>query len=135
MTETRNLVPGASDLLLGVEVEIDIPTDIRTFIDEVVDSFVMWDLLIFCSKKIGEMETPARVAQMLGRPADELQKPVLKLERMGLVTLEKRVDGEKACRLNTKSERYPLLQQFWAYNESQENRLRILSYLLQKKIR
>lgn len=121
---------------MGVfEVEIDIPTDIRAFIDEVVDSFVMWDLLIFCSKKISEAETPARMAQMLGRPADELQKPVLKLEKMGMVTLVKRFDGEMACQLNPKSGRYPLLQQFWSYNESQENRLRILSYLLQKKIR
>ena len=116
-------------------MEIDIPEDIRSFINEVVDSFVMWDLLIFCSKKIGEVETPSRVAQMLGRPSEELQKPVLKLEKLGLVTLEKRMDGEIACRLNQKSSRYATLQQFWAYNESQENRLRILSYLLQKKIR
>lgn len=116
-------------------MEIDIPTDIRAFIDEVVDSFVMWDLLIFCSKKIGEVETPSRVAQMLGRPSEELQKPVLKLEKLGLVTLEKHMDGETAYRLNSKAERFSLLQQFWAYNESQENRLRILSYLLQKKIR
>jgi len=116
-------------------VEIDIPEDIRSFIDEVVDSFVMWDLLIFFSKKIGELETPSRVAQMLGRPADELKKPVLKLEKLGLMASEKRMDGEMACRLEPKSGRYSLLQQFWAYNESQENRLRILSYLLQKKIR
>jgi len=116
-------------------LEIDIPADIRAFIDEVVDSFVMWDLLIFCSKKTGEMETPSRVAQMLGRPAEELQKPVHKLEKLGLVAMVKKIDGEMACQLNQNSPQFPLLRQFWAYNESQENRLRILSYLLQKKIR
>lgn len=116
-------------------MEIDIPQEIKAFIDEVVDSFVMWDILIFCSKKTGDMETPARVAQMLGRSAEDMQKPVQKLDKLGLIHMEKRADGEMACRLNQKSERFPALQQFWVYNEVQENRLRILSYLLQKKVR
>ena len=63
----------------------------KTFIDDVVDSFVMWDLLIFFSKRAGELETPGRMAQMLGRPAEELQKPVLKLEKLGVLTMEKRL--------------------------------------------
>ncbi len=116
-------------------MEIDIPVDIRAFIDEVIDSFVMWDLLIFCSKKTTEMETAAHVAQLLGRPAEELQKPVQKLDKLGMIHLVKRMDGEMACRLNHKSNYYPALERFWTYNENQENRLRILSYLLQKKIR
>lgn len=116
-------------------MEIDIPGDIRAFIDEVVDSFVMWDLLIFSSKKLEEAETPSRVAQLLGRSAEDVLKPAQKLEKLGLMTLEKRADGEVLCRLNRKSDRFPTLERFWAFNESQENRLRILSYLLQKKIR
>ena len=116
-------------------MEIDIPADIRVFLDEVVDSFVMWDLLIFCSKKIYESQTPTQAAQMLGRQPAEIEKPSRKLEQLGLIIIEKRGDGELTCRLNSKSDRYPELQRFWAYNESQENRLRILSYLLQKKAR
>lgn len=116
-------------------MEIDIPNDIRAFIDEVVDSFVMWDLLIFYSKKMGESETPSRIAQLLGRTTEEVTKPVQKLEKLGLATTAKRLDGELACQLNPKSGHFPALKGFWAYNDSQENRLRILSYLLQKKIR
>jgi hypothetical protein len=116
-------------------VEIDIPEDIRLFLDEVVDSFVMWDILIFCSKKINEVESPSRVAQLLGRPVEEMTKPVQKLEKLGLITSEKRIDGEQVCRLNQDSKQFPSLKRFWDYNENQENRLRILSYLLQKKIR
>jgi len=116
-------------------VEVDIPGDIRAFIDEVVDSFVMWDLLIFCSKKMGGAETPSHVAQLLGRTTEELMKPAQKLEKIGLLLLEKRVDGEHLFRLNRQSNRFPALEHFWAFNESQENRLRILSYLLQKKVR
>jgi hypothetical protein len=116
-------------------VEIDIPGDVRAFIDEVVDSFVMWDLLIFMSKKLGEVETAGRIAQLLGRTSQEVLKPTQKLEKLGMITFEKRVDGEQICRLNKKSPRFVELERFWAYNENQENRLRILSYLLQKKVR
>jgi hypothetical protein len=116
-------------------VEIDIPGDVRAFIDEVVDSFVMWDLLIFMSKKLGEVETSARIAQLLGRTSQEVLKPTQKLEKLGIITFEKRLDGEQICRLNKKGERFLALERFWAYNENQENRLRILSYLLQKKVR
>jgi hypothetical protein len=115
-------------------VEIDIPDDIRAFIDEVVDSFVMWDLLIFCSKKKEAMDTPAHAAQLLGRAPEEVLKPAQKLEKLGLVIFTKRVDGEPMCSLDKSSPKFPLLERFWAYNDSQENRLRILSYLLQKKI-
>jgi hypothetical protein len=121
--------------LLEKRLEIDIPQDIRSFLDDVIDSFVMWDILIFCSKKLGEVETPARVAQLLGRKAEEMQKPVQKLQQLGLVSMEKLLSGEAACRLNKTSSLFPMLQKFWAYNENQENRLRILSYLLQKKVR
>lgn len=117
------------------KVEIDIPADIKAFIDEVVDSFVMWDLLIYFSKKTGDLETPARIAQLLGRTAADLQKPVEKLQKMDLMTLQKRVDGETVCQLNKSAKQFKTLQQFWSYNDSQENRLRILSYLLQKKAR
>jgi len=116
-------------------VEIDIPEDIRSFIDEVVDSFVMWDLLIFCSKKAGEINAPSQIAKLLGRPAEEIQKPIQKLEKLGMIQLEKGVGKEMLCRLARTSPKFPLLERFWAYNENQENRLRILSYLLQKKIR
>ena len=116
-------------------MEVDIPGDIRTFIDEVVDSFVMWDLLIFCSKKMGGAETPSHIAQLLGRATEEVMKPAHKLEKLGLALLEKRVDGETLISLRRQSDRFPALEHFWAFNESQENRLRILSYLLQKKVR
>ncbi len=107
----------------------------KAFLDEVVDSFAMWDLLIFFSKKEGETESADRIAQLLGRQPIEMEKPMVKLEKMGLLTRLKRLDGEMACQLNRSGFLYPGLQRFWAFNESQENRLRILSYLLQKKVR
>jgi hypothetical protein len=116
-------------------LEIDFPPEMKTFLDNVVDSFAVWDLLIFFSKKELEMETSDRIAKLLGRQAEEMEKPMAKLEKMGLLIRVKRIDGEMACQLNRNGSLYQGLEKFWAFNESQENRLRILSYLLQKKVR
>ncbi len=116
-------------------MEIEIQSDIKAFIDEVIDSFVMWDLLIFCSKKSEGINSPAQAAQLLGRTEVEVEKPVAKLLKIGLISTEKLPNGDTACQLNQKSKYFPELQKFWVYNENQENRLKILSYLLQKKVR
>jgi len=115
-------------------VEIDIPDHIKKFIDEVVDSFVMWDLLIFASQRATEIDTPGRTAQLLGRTEAEVDKPFLKLIKLGVFVVEKQADGTSVCKMNQQSKLFPEIQQFLAFNEVQENRLRILSYLLQKKV-
>jgi len=115
-------------------VEIDIPSDIKKFIDGVVDSFVMWDLLIFTAQRTGEIDTPHRTAQLLGRMEMEVEKPFSKLVQLGIFAVEKKPDGSSSCRINRESPLFPDLQRFIAFNSVQENRLKILSYLLQKKI-
>ena len=62
-------------------MEIDFPPEMKTFLDDVVDSFAMWDLLIFFSKKEGEMETSERIAKLLGRQSSEMEKPLAKLKK------------------------------------------------------
>jgi hypothetical protein len=116
------------------DVEIDIPDHIKAFIDEVVDSFVMWDLLIFASQRANEIDTPGRTAQLLGRTEAEVDKPFLKLVKLGVFMVERQADGTSVCKMNQQSKLFPEIQQFLAFNEVQENRLRILSYLLQKKV-
>jgi hypothetical protein len=115
-------------------VEIDIPDNIKAFIDEVVDSFVMWDLLIFASQRVNEIDPPNRTAQLLGRAEAEVDKPFLKLVKLGVFIVEKQTDGSSICKMNQQSKFFPELQKFLSFNEIQENRLRILSYLLQKKV-
>jgi len=115
-------------------VEIDIPDHIKAFIDEVVDSFVMWDLLIFASQRANEIDPPNRTAQLLGRTESEVDKPFLKLIKLGIFIVEKQADGSSVCKMNQQSQFFPEVQKFLSFNEIQENRLRILSYLLQKKV-
>lgn len=115
-------------------MEIDLPDHIKKFIDEVVDSFVMWDLLIFASQKINGIESPGRTAQLLGRTEAEVEKPYLKLVKMGILVVDKKEDGSTACHINQSSTFFEELKKFLSFNDIQENRLRILSYLLQKKV-
>ncbi len=116
-------------------MEIDIPQDIRAFIDEVVDSFVMWDLLIYFSKKQDVSEPPEDVVRLLGRSMEDVLKPFERLEKMEILIQEKNPEGKNLGRLNLQTPFLPALKKFWEYNERQENRLRILSYLLHKKAR
>lgn len=115
-------------------MEIDIPEHIKKFIDQVVDSFVMWDLLIFSFQQAEKIDNPGRTAQLLGRTEGEVEKPFLKLVQLGVFVVEKKQDGSSICRINQQSPLFSELQQFISFNTIQENRLRILSYLLQKKV-
>ena len=115
-------------------MEIDIPDHIKDFIDKIVDSFVMWDLLIFSSQCADGIHTPQQTAQLLGRAEVEVEKPFSKLIELGIFAAEKQADGSLICRLNHESPLSPEVQRFVAFNAVQENRLRILSYLLHKKI-
>jgi hypothetical protein len=75
------------------------------------------------------------VPRLLGRQEAELEKPMRKLQELGIVFSKKRADGEMVCELNVQSKLMEPLKKFWAYNEQQENRLKILTYLLSRKIR
>ena len=114
---------------------LEMPEDIKLFVDEVVDSFAMWDLLIFCQKKSHEPQILRDVPRMLGRPETDMQKPFEKLRDLDIVRAKTRPDGVEICELNLQSKHLETLKKFWAYNEHQENRLKILSYLLSRRVR
>ncbi|HET9869904.1 MAG TPA: hypothetical protein VFR02_05350 [bacterium] len=114
---------------------IDIPPDILAFIDGFIDAFITWDLLIYFARKGGEPTTLGQISQILGRPEKEVAVPLKRLAEAGLVSAQKRVDGEALYRLSDSSKDFTAFKSFAAFNDQQENRLKILSYLLQKKVR
>jgi hypothetical protein len=116
-------------------VTIDMPQKIQEFIDGFIDAFVTWDLLIYFSKRGEEPVTFKQISVILGRTDKEVAVPVKKLAALGLIQGEKRVDGEILFKLNPASPQFQAFQDFASFNEQQENRLKILSYLLQKKVR
>ncbi len=113
----------------------DLSEDIRLFVDEVVDSFAMWDLVICFAKKPDEAGSLEDIAQMTGRPIKELTAHLQKLVTLELVEAVKDETGGIRFTFSRKSPKAQSFQAFLEYNQFQENRLRILSHLLQRGIR
>ena len=112
----------------------ELPEDIRTFVDEVIESFVMWDLTICFAKKPDETGTAADIAQTVGRPAKDIAPHLQRMVNLGLVkVLSTGVDPVYS--FDRTAPRAKAFQSFLNYNQFQENRLRVLSHLLQKGIR
>jgi hypothetical protein len=116
-------------------VAIDMPAEILTFIDGFIDAFITWDLLIFFARKGSEPVSLQQISQILGRSEKEVAVPLKKLTEMELLAVQKRVDGEMTFCLSPESPDLSAFKSFAAFNDQQENRLKILSYLLQKKVR
>jgi hypothetical protein len=116
-------------------VTIDMPPEISNFIDGFIDAFITWDLLIFFARKGDEPVSLQQISQILGRAEKEVVVPLKKLAEAKLLACQKRVDGELTFKLNPASPEFPAFKSFSAFNDQQENRLKILSYLLQKKVR
>lgn len=111
------------------------PLEILNFIDGFIDNFITWDLLIFFARKGEEWVSLQQISQILGRGDKDVAGPLKKLVASKLLTIQKRVDGEIVFRLDPACPEYAAFKGFAAFNDQQENRLKILSYLLQKKVR
>lgn len=112
----------------------DLPEDVQTFVDEVIDSFVMWDLTICFAKKPDQTGTLAEIAQIVGRQPKDVAAHLQKLINHGLVKSLK-TEGEPVYEFDRTAPEARAFQSFLNYNQFQENRLRILSHLLQRGIR
>jgi hypothetical protein len=106
------------------------PKELADFVDEVVGSFVAWDLLIGFAKKPDVSGTSATFGTLLGRPAADLTATLHALSDKGLLTRQAIAGQENFFALNPDSPLLPTLRLFAAYNESQENRLKVLSRIL-----
>lgn len=112
----------------------DLPEDVQQFVNEVIDSFVMWDLTICFAKKPDKTGTLAEIAQTIGRAPKDIASPLQKLVSQGLVKAHK-TEGDPIFDFDRTAPGAKAFQSFLNYNQFQENRLRILSHLLQKGIR
>jgi len=115
-------------------VAFDLPDDIRQFVDEIIDSFVVWDLAICFAKKPDGTGTVNEIAEMTGRSVKDVAGCLQKLSSFGLVKAHK-TETEPVFEFDRTSPRSRAFQSFLNYNQFQENRLRILSHLLQKGVR
>ncbi|GEM_PF-1107648 len=118
----------------GYRLPIDLPENLAAFVDEVVHSFVTWDLLIGFAKRPDTSGTPATFSTLLGRPPAELAQALDHLTSKGLVKRQPIAGNEIFYEVNQASPLLPMLKTFAAFNETQENRLKVLSRLLERGV-
>jgi hypothetical protein len=115
-------------------VPLELPENLLRFVDEVVDSFVTWDLLVGFTKRPDTSGTAANFSSLLGRPVADVIASLEGLYQKGILNRRELNGGDVFFELKTDSLRMSDLRTFSAFNESQENRLKILSRLLQRGV-
>jgi hypothetical protein len=115
-------------------VPLELPDNLSSFVDRVVDSFVTWDILVGFAKRPGISGTPADFSTLLGRPVAEVSASLQLLAEKKLLKRTEIADAQPFFELSTDSPSLDDLKHFAAFNETQENRLKVLSRLLQRGI-
>jgi hypothetical protein len=108
-----------------------LPENIENFIRQVVPSFISWDILICFYKHPKNTGTISEIAYMIGRSEKDIKEPLILLVRLTIISARK-INEEIGFELNKNSNLYPAFVEFSEYNVSQENRLKILSWLLEQ---
>jgi len=115
-------------------MSFDLPHQTATFIDEIVDSFVAWDLLIGFSRRpevVGSAET---FGSLLGRSVEDVSEALSRLAEKGLLKTRRTEDEELLYEFDHSTPLKGALHEFADFNDVQENRLKILSRLLHRGV-
>lgn len=112
----------------------ELPHRMAGFIDETVDSFVAWDLLIGFSRRpevVGSAET---FGSLLGRSVEDVSEALTRLTEKGLLKTRRSEEQELLYEFDHATPLKGTLEEFADFNDSQENRLKILSRLLHRGV-
>lgn len=66
------------------------PDNVHMFVDEYIDSFISWDILLYFHRNSSAVETPASLANRLGRNQSDVEAEIDKLVKKDVLT---RADG------------------------------------------
>ncbi len=106
---------------------------LEKFVDEFLDSFVSWDLIIFFHHNPGVVDSAYGLAARLGRSVESIEQTLAKLVEKGVV---KEKTGSQGVYYYQPTEEFENLVEI--FNQALENRLsrlKILSLLLKKGVR
>ena len=111
-----------------MENEIENTTDVYIFVDEYIDSFVSWDILLFFYHNPTAVESPAGLAARLGRSEDDVTDAIKVLHRKGAL----KSDGDGIFRYDPEPDLSKRMKRFNDSLASSSTRLSILSQMLMK---
>jgi hypothetical protein len=115
-------------------MSVELPEKMASFIDEVVDSFVVWDLLIGFSRRPETVGSAATFGALLGRSAEDVSEALKCLAQKGLLKTSGIETGDLLFSFDPATPLRDALREFADFNDSQENRLKILSRLLHRGV-
>lgn len=87
--------------------------ELSSFMDAYLDSFCVWDILMFLAHNPEALETPGGLGARIGRPGDEVQQCLDRLRSKGLVQVATAFD-ENVYRLVPESGDLAVLRRFAA---------------------
>jgi hypothetical protein len=108
----------------------NLDAEMRAFIEQYIDSFLAWDLLVFFFSNPQVVETVAGLALRLGRKAQDVKVAVLLLAEKGIVTIAS-IDPETFC-YSPSEEQKKLIERFITQTADQIFRLQVLSIVMEK---
>jgi hypothetical protein len=115
-------------------MSFELPDPMAKFIDEIVDSFVVWDLLIGFSRRPEVVASAETFGSLLGRPVEDVSAALTRLAEKGLVKTSLSDTQEILFEFDRATPLRDILQEFANFNDAQENRLKILSRLLHRGV-
>ncbi len=62
------------------------PNGVHGFVDEYIDSFLSWDIIMYYHRNTSAIETPDSLASRLGRNRRDVEAEIRKLVRKGVLT-------------------------------------------------
>lgn len=104
--------------------------EMREFIEQYIDSFLAWDLVVFFFSNPQIVETVPGLALRLGRKAQEVKEAISKLADKGIVVMAS-IDPA-TYRYNPSEEQKKLIERFVTQTADQIFRLQVLSLVMER---
>ena len=111
----------------------DIAPEISNFVDEYIDQFVTWDVLVYFHENPDVERRPDGVAMDIGRRVSAIEPVLLYLEKKGVLEADIDEADDPAYRYVATAEFRKNMDDFLAATRDRTNRLAIVSRILQKE--
>ncbi len=115
----------------------NLDAQVSAFVDEYVDSFVTWDLILFFHENPYTVGSPSSIAMSIGRLGADIEPYLEKMTEKGILSHELRPgDGAEAIyAYKPEPEFEKLVREFKRALKDRASRLIIVSKVLQKEAR